>query len=68
MPAWRVRALPLWLRVVGVALAVAIVLSGVAYLVLIGSLAIAAYASLPLLILWIAGSSPVLTRAIRQRA
>lgn len=68
-PAWRVRALPVWLRVVGVALAVAIAVSGVAYLFLIGSLAIAAYASLPLLILWVAGSGLVLAwGAIRQRA
>lgn len=67
-PAWRVRALPIWLRVIGVALAVAIVTSGVAYLFLIAPLAIAAYASLPLLLLWIAGSALFLAwRSARLR-
>lgn len=59
-PAWRVRALPLWLRVVGIALAVAIVASGIGYVFLIAPLAMAAYASLPLLLLWVSGSGVVL--------
>ncbi len=59
-PAWRVRALTAWLRVVGVGLAVAIVSSGIGYTFLIAPLAIAAYASLPLLLFWASGSGVVL--------
>lgn len=66
-PAWRLRALPVWLRVIGVALAVAIVISGVGYAFLIPPLAIAAWASLPLLLVWVTGSGLVLTwRAMRS--
>jgi len=66
-PAWRVRALPAWLRVVGVALAVAIITSGIGYLFLIPSLGKAAYVSLPLLLLWVSGSGAVLAwRAARS--
>lgn len=65
-PAWRVRALPVWLRVAGLALAAAIVASGIGYAFLIAPLAIAAYASLPLLLLWVSGSGVVLAwRAAR---
>ncbi|MDR2983206.1 MAG: hypothetical protein LBV34_00035 [Nocardiopsaceae bacterium] len=65
-PAWRVRALPIWLRVVGVALAVAIITSGIGYTFLIPSLGMAAVASLPLLLLWVSGSGAVFAwRALR---
>ncbi len=65
-PAWRARALPIWLRVVGVALAVAIITSGIGYTFLIPSPAMAAVASLPLLLLWVSGSGVVLAwRALR---
>lgn len=55
-PAWRARSLPIWLRVIGIALAVAIVVSGIGYAFLIAGLGWAAYASLPLLLLWASGS------------
>jgi hypothetical protein len=44
---------------------VAIVVSGVGYLLLIDSLALAAWASLPLLLVWVTGSGIALGRAGR---
>jgi hypothetical protein len=61
----RTPVLPGWLSYAGVALAVAIVVSGVGYLLLIDSLALAAWASLPLLLVWVTGSGIALGRAGR---
>ena len=52
--------LPRWLRYVGVALAVAIVASGVGYLFLLNGLALAAWVSLPLLMVWVTSTGIVL--------
>ncbi len=49
--------LPRWLRWTGVALAAAIVASGVGYAFLNAAMAMAAWLSLPLLIVWVAGSA-----------
>jgi hypothetical protein len=57
--------LPGWLSYTGIALAVAIVVSGVGYLLLVDSLALAAWASLPLLLVWVTGSGIALGRAGR---
>jgi hypothetical protein len=61
----RTSVLPGWLSYTGIALAVAIVVSGVGYLLLIDSLALAAWASLPLLLVWVTGSGIALGRAGR---
>jgi hypothetical protein len=55
--------LPRWLRPAGIALAVAIIVSGLGYLLLIQALALAAYASLPLLLLWVIGAGIALGAA-----
>ena len=52
--------LPRWLRYVGVALAAAIVASGVGYLFLLNGLALAAWVSLPLLMVWVTSTGIVL--------
>ncbi len=52
--------LPRWLRYVGVALAVAIIASGVGYLFLLNGLALAAWVSLPLLMVWVTSAGIVL--------
>jgi len=52
----RTGRLPAWLGYVALALAVAIVVSGIGYLLLIDSFATAAYVSLPLLLLWVTGA------------
>lgn len=57
--------LPRWLRVTGVALAVAIVASGIGYLLLIPSMAPLAYVSGPLLLLFVTGTGIVLGRRDR---
>ena len=57
--------LPGWLSYAGIALAVAIVVSGVGYLLLLDSLALAAWVSLPLLLVWVTGSGIALGRARR---
>jgi hypothetical protein len=57
--------LPRWLRWTGVALVVAIVASGVGYALLNDTFAIAAWASLPLLLLWVTGASIALGRRAR---
>ena len=61
----RTAVLPGWLSYTGIALAVAIVVSGVGYLLLLDSLALAAWVSLPLLLVWVAGSGIALGRAGR---
>ncbi|WP_267594157.1 hypothetical protein [Carbonactinospora thermoautotrophica] len=63
--AWRARVLPRWLGYAGVALAAALLVSGFGYLLLIGAAAQAAYLSLPLLILWVAGTGIALSRSER---
>lgn len=55
--------LPSWLGVVGIATAAALAVSGAGYLVLADSLAVAAYASLPLLIIFVTGSAACLSRS-----
>lgn len=57
--------LPRWLRVTGVALAVAIVASGIGYLLLIPSMATLAYVSGPLLLLFVTGTGIALGRRDR---
>jgi hypothetical protein len=57
--------LPRWLRYTGVALAVAIVASGIGYLLLIPSMATLAYVSGPLLLLFVTGTGIVLGRKDR---
>ncbi|GLY79676.1 hypothetical protein [Actinoallomurus iriomotensis] len=57
--------LPRWLRFTGVALAAAIVASGVGYLLLIPSVATLAYVSGPLLLLFVTGTGIVLGRRER---
>jgi hypothetical protein len=47
--------LPAWLSWAAIALAAAIFLSGIGYLFLLNGLSLAAYASLPLLLLWMTG-------------
>ncbi len=46
---------PRWLVPLGWALAAALVVSGIGYLLLVGGLASAAYVSLPLLLVWVCG-------------
>lgn len=57
--------LPRWLRWVAVALAVAIVVSGIGYLLLIPSLATVAYVSGVLLLVFVTGTGIVLGRPVR---
>jgi hypothetical protein len=57
--------LPRWLKYVGIALAAAIFSSGIAYLLMVQSLAILAYVSLPLLLIFITGTGIVLGRTRR---
>jgi hypothetical protein len=59
----RTGRLPAWLGPVAIALAAAIIVSGVGYALLIGPLATAAYASLPLLLLWVTGAGLLLRPA-----
>lgn len=57
--------LPRWLRWAGVALVIAIIASGVGYGLLNDTLALAAWASLPLLLVWVTGAGIVLGRSRR---
>ena len=59
----RTGLLPRWLRVVGLALAAAILVSGVGYLLLLNGPATAAWVSLPLLLVWVTGVGVVVARA-----
>jgi len=61
--ALRAHVLPRWLGFVGVLLAVALVLSGIGYLLLLSPLAQAAFASLPLLLVWVTGTGVTLAWA-----
>ncbi|HEY1487899.1 MAG TPA: hypothetical protein VGF84_17465 [Micromonosporaceae bacterium] len=54
--------LPRWLRLVGAALAVAIIVSGLGYGLLNSSLAVAAWLSLPLLLVFVTGAGIVVGR------
>ena len=56
-------ALPIWLGRTGLVLAVAITASGVGYLLLNPTMALFAWVSLPLLLVWITGSAVALGRA-----
>jgi hypothetical protein len=62
----RTGILPRWLRWVGVALAVAITTSGFGYALLNSTLAVAAWLSLPLLLVFITGAGVVLGRTARR--
>ncbi|MCU1643346.1 MAG: hypothetical protein JWN03_3621 [Nocardia sp.] len=55
--------LPRWLRYTGIAMAIAIAGSGIAYLLLNSGLATLAYVSLPLLIVFVTGTGIVLGRS-----
>ena len=57
--------LPRWLTPVAALLAVALTLSGLGYLLLVDSLALAAYASLPLLMLWVTGTGLATARRVQ---
>jgi hypothetical protein len=58
----RVAVVPRWLGGLGYVLAVALVLSGVGYALLIPALGQAAYVSLPLLLIWVTGTGVALAR------
>lgn len=62
--AWLARRglLPRWLGYAGAALAVAITASGLGYLLLVSGLAAAAWVSLPVLLVWVAGAGIALGR------
>ncbi len=55
--------LPRWLAYESLALAVAIAISGVGYLLLLSGPALAAWVSLPLLLVWVTGVGVALARA-----
>jgi hypothetical protein len=55
----RTGLLPRWLRWTGVALVVALVASGIGYALLNNALALAAWVSLPLLLIWVSGAGIV---------
>jgi hypothetical protein len=61
----RTRLLPRWLQWTGLALAVAITVSGIGYALLNNTFALAAWVSLPLLLVWVTGAGIVLGRARR---
>jgi hypothetical protein len=61
------RPLPRWLRWIGVALAVTIILSGLGYLLLLDALTPFAYVSLPLLMVWVTCAGVVLGRSAGSR-
>lgn len=56
------RRLPRWLGVVAALLAASVAVSGVGYLFLVDSLALAAYVSLPVLMLWVTGAGLTVAR------
>ncbi len=58
----RTGLLPHWLQWTGVALAAAIIASGIGYALLNPALALAAWVSLPLLLAWVTGAGIVLGR------
>jgi len=58
----RTNLLPKWLGYVAIALAIALVASGIGYALLVSSLALAAWVSLPLLLVWVAGAGLSLRR------
>jgi hypothetical protein len=60
------RPLPRWLRVTAVVTAVALVASGVTYLLLANALAGAVYVAGPLLLIWVTGTGLWLTVAARR--
>jgi hypothetical protein len=57
--------LPRWLGYGGLAVAVPLVASGIGYLLLVNALSLAAYASLPLLLIWVTGAGVVVRPADR---
>ncbi len=58
----RTGLLPRWLQCTGLALAIAIIASGIGYALLISSLALAAWVSLPLLLVWVTSAGILLAR------
>jgi len=62
----RAGLLPRWLGYAGALLATALIVSGTGYLLLSSRLATAAFVSLPLLLVWVAGAGIVLGRTSRQ--
>jgi hypothetical protein len=61
------RIMPTWLVYVGFALAVAMIASGIGDVFDLSGIALAAAASLPLLLIWITGSALTLRRAQARR-
>jgi hypothetical protein len=57
--------LPRWLGIAGAVLAVALIASGIGYLLLNNTLALAAALSLPLLLIWVSGTGITLARSRR---
>ena len=57
--------LPRWLRWTGVALVAAIIASGIGYALLSNTFALAAWVSLPLLLIWVAGAGIAVGRQER---
>ncbi|MBV9803284.1 MAG: hypothetical protein JO130_08850 [Solirubrobacterales bacterium] len=60
-------AAPRWLSYLGAALAMSIVISGVGYLFLLSGPALAAWVSLPLLLLWVTSTGIFLARSTSNR-
>ncbi|WP_088289438.1 hypothetical protein [Kineosporia sp. A_224] len=60
----RLGVLPTWLTPVATLLAVSVAVSGVGYLLLVTTLAAAAYVSLPLLLVWVTGSGLAAARRL----
>jgi len=64
----RTGLLPRWLQWTGMALAAAIVVSGMGYALLISGLALAGWVSLPLLLVWVTGTGIMLGRPVGPAA
>jgi hypothetical protein len=62
----RVQLLPSWLGWTAVVLAATLIVSGLGYLLLVSGLAAAAYASLPLLLLWICAAGVALGHRVAE--
>jgi hypothetical protein len=65
-PLFRRGGLPRWLGYAGIVLAVSIAASGIGYLLLIQSLALAAWISLPALLVWFTGSAIAIGRSTER--
>jgi hypothetical protein len=59
---------PSWWSGIGLLAILALVVSGIGYLVLDDALAAAAFASLPLLLVWVAATAAILSRRAERRS